>query len=80
MKSVLERVFALITTSGNLSVGRVLLLSCFILAMIRWAGGHDIVGTQLTVLLTLIGYVFGTKVLDNVTGKDAPSDPNGKGA
>ena len=72
MKELLAKIIAPATESGNLSVGRTLLLLCFTLAMWKWAHGLDVVSTQQTVLLTLIGYVFGTKalpVVQNLFGK-----------
>ena len=66
MKEILAKIIAPATESGNLSVGRVMLIACFILAMVKWVKGIDIPDTQLTILMTLLGYVLGTKVLTGV--------------
>lgn len=85
MKNILAKMLVPATDSGNLSIGRIMLLACFALSMWKWAYGKEIVGTQLTVLLALLGYVFGTKVLAGVStlrsGKDRQPkpDPDAKG-
>lgn len=53
---------------GRLSIGRLLLISIFVLAMIKWAEGIDLLPSMLTIMLALLGYVMGTKVVGNVTG------------
>jgi len=63
MKEILARLVAPATEQGNLSVGRVLLISCFLVAMIKWIKGVDIPETQVTILVLLLGYVLGTKVI-----------------
>ena len=68
MKELLARLLTPATDGGNLSIGRVMLIVCFVLAMWRWAHGVEIMSTQLTILVSLLGYVFGTKVLSGVKG------------
>jgi hypothetical protein len=49
--------------SVKFSLGRLLLVCLFVAAMIMWSTGRDIPSTMLTVLLTFIGYNFGTKAV-----------------
>jgi hypothetical protein len=63
MKDILAKLAAPATEGGNLSIGRVMLLACFILAMVKWVKGIEIPDSQITILMTLIGYVLGTKVI-----------------
>lgn len=67
MKEILTKIMAPATEGGNLSIGRLMMLVCFGLAAYTWGIKHtEIPNTQLTVLLTLIGYILGTKVLNGV--------------
>ena len=66
MKQFLAKLVAPATESGNLSVGRIMLISCFTLAMIKWVKGIDIPDSQITILMTLLGYVLGTKVISGI--------------
>ncbi len=45
------------------SLGRLLLISLFAMSMVIWWGSTNIPTTMLTILLTLIGYNFGTKAV-----------------
>lgn len=53
-------------TDGKLSIGRLLLISCFVLAVYKWVSDIDITSSHLTILVALLGYVLSGKVLDNV--------------
>ena len=61
--TVISRILALVVEKGNLSIGRTMLVSCFIMAMIRWGGGQEIPESMLTILMVMIGYIFGGKVI-----------------
>lgn len=63
----MNKFLAVIMRNGNLSIGRLLLLTCFIIACIKWCHGQDIQQGQVTILLTLIGYLFGGKVIEGIT-------------
>lgn len=52
---------------GKLSIGRILLIITFVAAMVRWVMGTDIPSSMLNVLLALLAYVLGTKVVGNVS-------------
>lgn len=66
-RSFVSRLLAIVVDGGNLSIGRTLLLSTFILAMVQWCRGIEIPSSQVTILLVLFGYVLGTKVVGNVS-------------
>ena len=66
MKALLAKIMAPATESGNLSVGRVMLICCFALAIFKWTKGIDIPDSQVTILMTLLGYVLGTKVISGI--------------
>lgn len=51
---------------GKLSIGRLLLLSCFGLAVYKWFNNIDITSSHLTILVALLGYVLSGKVIENV--------------
>ena len=57
-----------ILEDGKPSVGRLMLVSTFGLAISMWAMGKEIPQTMLTVLLGLIAYIVGSKTLG--TAKD----------
>jgi transcription elongation factor GreA-like protein len=70
MKKFLRNVVEiLLDDQGKLSIGRVLLLSVFIMAMIKWSTGQSIDDSALTVLLSLLGYVLSGKILESVSEK-----------
>jgi hypothetical protein len=46
----------------ELSLGRISFLAVFVSCMICWVGGKDVPSTQLTTLMLLVGYIFGSKV------------------
>ena len=48
------------------SLGRVFLITLFVSSMILWMSTKEIPNTMLTVLLTFIGYTFGTKALSSI--------------
>lgn len=66
MKELLAKIAAPATENGNLSIGRTMMIICFGIAVYKWITGSEIPDTQLTVLMTLIGYILGTKVLASV--------------
>jgi len=66
MKEFLAKIAAPATENGNLSIGRTMMLVCFGIAAYKWIIGIDIPDTQLTILMTLIGYILGTKVIVGV--------------
>jgi hypothetical protein len=70
MKKFLRNVVEiLLDDQGKLSIGRVLLLSVFMLSMVRWSIGQSIDNSCLTVLLSLLGYVLSGKILESVSEK-----------
>ena len=60
------KVFAPILEDGKPSVGRIMLVSTFFLAVWKWYGGAEIPQTQLTIMITLIGYVISSKAVGTV--------------
>lgn len=57
----------------GLSIGRLLLLACFVHSMIVWSLGKDIEGHEMDTLAGLLAYVLGSKVVGAVQawkGKD----------
>ena len=46
----------------EISLGRISFLAVFVSCMVCWASGHEIPSTQEVVLLSLLGYIFGSKV------------------
>ena len=66
MKELLAKILAPATEAGNLSIGRTMLILCFVFSMWKWSHGADIPDTQLTILMTLLGYVLGTKVISGI--------------
>lgn len=53
------------TPEGNkkFSLGRLLLMVLFGMSLVLWGGDKEIPQTMLTVLLTFVGYNFGTKAV-----------------
>jgi len=51
---------------GKPSVGRIMLISTFGLAISMWAVGKEIPQTMLTILITLIGYVISSKAVGTI--------------
>ncbi len=62
-RTIVNRILAVIVEKGNLSIGRLMLFTCFILAMVRWTMGEEIPESMLTILMVMIGYIFGGKVV-----------------
>ena len=60
-------IVSVLIENGKLSVGRLLLISVFILAVVRWSQGVDIPSTMVTVLMSLLAYIMGGKVVGNVS-------------
>lgn len=50
----------------RLSIGRLMAMACFVLAMVKWAQDIEIAQTHMTILITLLTYVIGTKVVGGV--------------
>jgi hypothetical protein len=50
--------------SAKVSLGRVILIVVFGLAVWRWCQGVEIQQTMLTVLMSSMGYVLGSKAID----------------
>lgn len=59
---------ALAERKGRLSIGRLLLISVFILAMFKWAMDLELPSSMLTFLLTMISYIMGSKIVHNLSG------------
>lgn len=66
LKKLIRSITAPLLEGGNVSIGRVMLLSCFALAMLKWAKGLDITDTHQTAFLVLCGYVLSTKAFGNI--------------
>lgn len=52
---------------GKLSIGRCMLIIVFITAMIKWSLGTEIPTSMLNVLMALLAYVLGTKVVGGIS-------------
>ena len=63
IKKLFRSITAPLMEGGNVSIGRMMLAACFILAMIKWTKGLDITDTHQTAFMLLCGYVLGSKVL-----------------
>ena len=68
---------ALAERKGRLSIGRLLLISVFILAMFKWSAGLDLPSTMTTVLLSLISYIMGTKIVTTLKSGETNSTNKG---
>ena len=64
---VFNGIVSVLIENGKLSIGRLLLISVFILALVRWSQGVDIPTTMVTILMSLLGYVLGSKFIGNAT-------------
>lgn len=62
-ENAIKKLLSPMLEDGKPSVGRIMLISTFILAMIVWIKGDEIPQTMLTVLLGLIAYIVGSKAL-----------------
>jgi hypothetical protein len=49
----------------------------YVLALWRWAHGLDLFHTHYVILLALIGYIFGGKVVHKIGEKSAEFEKNG---
>jgi len=67
IKKVLNGIVSIVIENGKLSIGRVLLISMFILAMLKWSQNLDVPTTLQVVLLAVIGYVLGGKIIAGAT-------------
>lgn len=66
IKKVLNFVFGLLIENEKLSIGRVLLITTYILAFCKWSAGLDLPSSMMGILVSLLGYVLGSKVVDSV--------------
>ena len=66
-KDIGMRILAIVIENGKLSIGRTMLLLTFGLAMYKWATGVDIPATHLNILMAILAYVLGSKVVGNVS-------------
>ena len=74
LMKLIKIVSAPIMETGQFSIGRLLLIVTFVLAVIKWRVSQEIPNTHETVLLCLLGYVLGTKGIEaikDVAGKIA---------
>ena len=81
VKKVLSFVSLPFMEDGKPSVGRIMLIVTFILAFVKWQNNLNIPETQMTMLITLVGYVIGSKTLgtiSDVTAKLKEIKDNGK--
>lgn len=67
--NILKSVVDIVLENGTLSIGRVLLLSLFILSCIRWFSGIDVPEGQIKFLMILTAYVLSSKVLVSISDK-----------
>lgn len=67
LKTVSKGIAGVLIEGGKLSIGRLMMLSIFILCSIRWMQGVDIPSTMLTFLMSLLAYVMGSKIVGNVS-------------
>jgi hypothetical protein len=56
----------LIFEGNNLSLGRILLVSCFLIALITWCLGKDIPTNLFSTISALLVYGLGKKAIDNI--------------
>jgi hypothetical protein len=68
IKTIWGGLFCEVSADGTkkFSLGRLILLSLYVSAMISWSSGLEIPETMLTILLTMTGYTFGTKALASI--------------
>jgi hypothetical protein len=66
-RNLASRILSVVVENGGLSIGRTLLMSVFVLAMVQWCRGIEIPSSQVTILMVLFGYVLGSKVVGNVS-------------
>lgn len=64
---VFKWIVSVLIENGKLSIGRLLLISMFILAMFKWSQNLDIPSTLQVILLAVIGYVLGGKIITGAT-------------
>ena len=65
VRKILRSLIEIILEDGVLSIGRTLLLITFTLAVINWVNCKEIPESHLTILISLLGYVIGSKFIDN---------------
>jgi hypothetical protein len=68
IKTIVKGIFCEKDLNGEqkFSLGRFLLIILFVGAMFSWMSGTDIPQTMMTLLLTMVGYTFGTKALTSI--------------
>lgn len=64
---VFNGIVSVLIENGKLSIGRLLLISMFVLSMFQWSQNLDIPSTLQVVLLAVIGYVLGGKIIAGAT-------------
>ena len=67
VKEIGNGIVGVLIENGKLSIGRTMLLVTFFFAVGRWSLGLDIPPTHLNVLLAMLAYVLGSKVVGNVS-------------
>lgn len=81
IKVIFEFICRPFMEDGKPSIGRILLLITFFLAMGKWRQNLEIPTTMQTALMTFAGYVLGSKALGTITdvatnfGKKEEADP-----
>lgn len=63
-KIILNHLVSILFVKGKMSLGRILLMSVFMLSMIKWSCNIEIVPSMLTVLLALLAYNLGSKFIN----------------
>jgi FtsH-binding integral membrane protein len=64
-KDFMMSILAVLIENGKLSIGRLMTMVTFGIAVMMWVQGTEIPTTQLNILLALIGYVLGSKIVGN---------------
>lgn len=67
IKVVLKGMVSVLIENGKLSIGRLLLISVFALAIVKWSMGTDLPSTMVSVMMALLGYVMGSKLVGNIS-------------
>lgn len=67
IKVVSKGMVSVLIENGKLSIGRLLLISVFALAIVKWSMGTDLPSTMVSVMMALLGYVMGSKLVGNIS-------------
>lgn len=73
---ILKFLLPIIVEGNKLSIGRILLISIFILSMVKWQQNIDIVPSMLKVLIALLVYVLGGKMINLKSKSDKSVEEN----